>query len=154
MERKISIIVTIILAGVILCLHSSFRGLHDQIRVLTNENDELTNENEDLQSSLNTLPFIHVGREYLDGLGKKPGKILSIRLMEKAPIYWQNYTEIDKEKAEEAGEFLPLYVLGEPRLCWVIQFEQVQYSGHFEVWIDAITSNVIGMQETCASYLV
>jgi hypothetical protein len=145
MERKISVIVTILLAGVILCLHSSFRGLHDQIHMLSNTSEEL-------QNSLNTLPFIHVGRAYLDGVGKTPGKILSIHLEEKAPISWQNYTEIDIARAKETGEILPPYVLGEPRLCWVIQFEQAQRPSHyFGVWIDASTSNVIGIQECRAN---
>jgi hypothetical protein len=126
MERKISIIVTIILAGVILCLHSSFRGLHDQIRVLTNENDEL-------QSGLNTLPFIHVGREYLDGLNKTTGRIVSIRMEEKAPLYALPH----KPSAEEY------------RLCWVMRFEQATYPGRFfEVWVAVSERKVIGMDQS------
>jgi hypothetical protein len=68
--------------------------------------------------------------------------------MEKTPIYYHNYTEIDIARAKETGEILPLYVLGEPRLCWVIKFEQASRPNHyFEVWIDANTSKIIGMDE-------
>jgi len=68
--------------------------------------------------------------------------------MEKAPIYYLNYTEIDIARAKETGEtLLPCY-FGEPRLCWVIQFEQPNRPGHyFGVWIDASTSKIIGMDE-------
>lgn len=145
MDRKMIVILIILIAGVMMSLHSSFMGLHEQMSMLTNEN-------EDLQNSLNTLPFIQVGRDYLDGLDKTSGKILSIQLEDKAPISWQNNTEMDNASVDEAGEILHPYVVGEPRLCWVIQFEQAQRPGHFfEVWIDLSTGNIIGMQECRAN---
>jgi DNA-binding transcriptional ArsR family regulator len=154
-NRKIVTVslVLILIAGVLIS-SSSFRSLQDQISVLTNENAELNNENAELQECLNTLPviqpFIQIGRDYLDGLGMTTGKILSIQLMEKAPIYWHNYTDIDIARAKETGEILPPYVLGEPRLCWVIRFEKADRPGHFEVWIDANTTQIIGMAATCS----
>ena len=108
----------------------------------------LKKENAELQDGLNTLLFTQIGRDVYDGLNKTTGKILSIQLMEKAPIYYHNYTEIDIARAKETGETLPLYVLDEPRLCWIIMFEQPNRPGHhFEVWIDANTSKIIGMDE-------
>ncbi len=140
-NRKISVVMIIIIAWFILRLSFSFMDLQRQISILTNENAEL-------QDGLNTLPFTQIGRDHLDGLNKTTGKILSIQLIEKAPIYYLNYTEIDIARAKETGEKLPLYFLGEPRLCWVIQFEQASRPGHsFRVWIDANTSNIIGMNE-------
>lgn len=115
----------IIIAGFIIS-SSSLRNLQDQISVLKNENAELKNDDSELQDSLNTLPFIQpfiqIGRDYYDGLNKTTGKILSIQLMEKAPIYWSNYTKMDIARAKETGEILHPYVLGELRLCWVIKF--------------------------------
>ena len=130
----------IIFAGVIIS-YSSAIILQNQISVLKNENVKLTNENTglkdesaELQDGLNTLPFIQIGRDYIDGLNKPTGKILSIQLMEKAPIYAPPY----KPSAEEF------------RLCWVIKFEQAKCPGHsFEVWIDESTGQIIGMKE-CA----
>ena len=146
----------IIIAGFLIS-SSSFKGLQDQISVLQNENAELRNENTELRDCLNALPFIQpfiqIGRDYLDGLGMTAGKLLSIQLMEKAPIYYYNYTKEDIARAKETGEFLPLGFLGDPRLCWVIQFEKANRPGHFGVWIDANTSKIIGMQVT-ASCLV
>lgn len=134
----------------------SLRDLQEQISVLQNDNAQLRNESAELQDCLNALPFIQpfiqIGRDYLDGLNKTTGKILSIQLMEKAPIYWHNYTDIDIARAKETGEFLHPYVVGEPRLCWVIKFEQANRPGHyFGVWIDASTSQIIGMDECLAS---
>ena len=124
----------IIIAGFI--ISSSFMGLQDQISVLQNENAELKTENAELQDTLNALPFIQpfiqISRDYLDDLNKTTGKILSIQLEEKPTIYAPPY----KPSAEEF------------QLCWVIKFEQVNRPGHyFEVWIDASTSQIIGMDE-------
>ena len=131
----------IIIAWFILRLSFSFMGLQRQISILKNENAEL-------QDGLNTLPFTQIGRDVYDGLNKPTGKILSIQQEEKAPIYYYNYTEIDIARAKETGETLPLFVLGEPRLCWVIQFEQASRPPHyFEVWIDESTSKIFGMDE-------
>ena len=142
-NRKISVIVIIIIAVFIIRLSFSFMGLQDQISVLTNENAEL-------QDGLTSLPFVQVGRNFLDGLDKTPGKILSIHLEEKAPVSWQNYTEIDKARVDETGEILHPYVVGEPRLCWVIQFEQAKHpSRSFEVWVDIGESQVVGWAESC-----
>ena len=146
-NRKISVIIIIIIAGFIIS-YSSVIILQDQISVLKNENGKLTNENTglkeesaELQDSLNALPFIQpfiqIGRDVFDGVNKTTGKILSIQLMEKAPIYAPPY----KPSAEEF------------RLCWVIQFEQAHRPGHsFGVWIDASTSQIIGMAECRVSY--
>jgi hypothetical protein len=130
----------IIIAGFIIS-YSSVIILQDQISVLKNENAKLTNENTELkdesaelQDGLNAFPFIQIGRDYLDGLNKTTGKILSIQLMEKAPIYEPPYQP-------SAEEF---------RLCWVIKFEQANRLGHsFRVWIDESTGQIIGMLE-CA----
>jgi len=99
-------------------------------------------------SLFNRKIVTQIGRDYLDGLDKPTGKILSIQLMEKAPIYWHNYTDIDIARAKETGEILHPYVLGELRLCWVIKFEKADRPGHFEVWIDANTNQIIGMRVT------
>jgi hypothetical protein len=142
MNRKISVLMIIIIAGFIISF-SSVIGLQNQIIILTNENARLKNDDAELQDSLNALPFIQpfiqIGRDYLDGLDKTTGKILSIQLEEKAPIYSPPF----KPSAEEF------------RLCWVIRFEQAKRPGHFfEVWIDASTSKIIGMTECRASYVV
>jgi DNA-binding transcriptional ArsR family regulator len=152
-NRKIvTVSLLLILIAGFLISSSSFRGLQDQISVLQNDNAQLRNDNAELQDCINTLPFIQpfiqIGRDYLDGLDKPTGKILSIQLMEKAPIYWHNYTDIDIARAKETGEILHPYVLGELRLCWVIKFEKADRPGHFEVWIDANTNQIIGMRET------
>jgi hypothetical protein len=115
----------IIIVGFIISF-SSVIGLQEQLSILKNENARLKNDDSELQDSLNTLPFIQpfiqIGRDYYDGLNKTTGKILSIQLMEKAPIYWNNYTKMDIARAKETGEILHPYVLGELRLCWVIKF--------------------------------
>jgi len=67
-NRKISVIMLIIIAWFILRLSFSFMGLQEQISILKNENAEL-------QDGLNTLPFVQIGRDYLDGLNKMTGKI-------------------------------------------------------------------------------
>ena len=123
-NRKISVII-IIIAWFILRWGFSFAGLQEQISSLQNENAEL-------QDGLNTLPFTRIGRDYLDDLNKTTGKILSMQLMEKAPYYAPPYQP-------SADEF---------RLCWVIQFEQASRLEHyFEVWIDANTRKIFGIQE-------
>ena len=135
MHRKIVVILTIIIAGLIISLSSTFTVLHD----LQDQISFLQNENAELQDSLNTVPFVHVGREYLDGLHKTTGKILSIHLEEKAPLYAHPY----KPSAEEF------------RLCWVIRFEQAKRPRHYvEVWIDTSTSEIVGMTQCRASYIV
>ena len=138
MNRKMIVVLIIIIAGFIIS-SSSFMGLQDQISVLQNENAELKTENAELQDTLNALPFIQpfiqIGRDYLDGLNKTTGKILSIQLMEKAP-YYPPYPPPYKPSAEDF------------RLCWVIQFEQPNRPDHYcGVWIDASTSKIIGMDE-------
>ena len=142
MNRKIVVILTIIIAGFIISLSYTFMVLQD-LHILRNDNAQLRNENAELQDCLNALPiikpFIQIGRDYLDGLNKTTGKILSIQLEEKAPIYAHPY----KPSAEEF------------RLCWVIRFEQAKLPGHFfEVWIDASTSEIVGMTQCRASYVV
>ena len=115
----------IIIAWFILRLSFSFMELQNQISILENENAEL-------QDGLNTIPFTQIGRDYLDGLNKTTGKILSIQMEEKAPFYEPPYQP-------SAEEF---------RLCWVIKYEQVSRPGHyFGVWIDANTSKIFGMDE-------
>ncbi|MCW4037780.1 MAG: hypothetical protein NWF13_03485 [Candidatus Bathyarchaeota archaeon] len=133
-NRKMSVLMIIIFAGFIISLSSSAIGLQDQISVLTNENARLKNDDAELQDSLSTLPFIQpfiqIGRDYYDDLNMTTGRILSIKMEEKAPIYAPPY----KPSAEEF------------RLCWVIKFEQANRPGHhYEVWIDASTSEIIGM---------
>ena len=78
MNRKIMVIMIIIIAGFIMSSFS-FMGLQEQISILKNENTEL-------QDGLTTLPFVQIGRDYLDGLNKTTGKILSIQMEEKAPL--------------------------------------------------------------------
>jgi hypothetical protein len=68
MNRKIMAMMVVI-AGVNLSLSFSFMGLQDQI-----------NENAELQDGLISLPFVQVGRNFLDGLNKTTSKILSIQL--------------------------------------------------------------------------
>jgi len=156
MHRKATVLLTIVIAGLILSLGYTIvmirdlHDLHDQISVLRDENRVLR---ECLTAFPSMQPVIQIGRDYLEGLGMTTGKLLSIRLMEKAPIYYYNYTKEDIARAKETGEFLPLGFLGDPRLCWVIQFEKANRPGHFGVWIDANTSKIIGMQVT-ASCLV
>jgi hypothetical protein len=151
MHRKTTVLLTVVITGLVLSLGYNVVMLRD-LQDLQNQLGVLQNENTELQDSLNTFPFVQEGRAYLDGLNKTTGKILSIQLEEKAPIYYYNYTDEDIARAKETGEILPLGFFGEPRLCWVIKFEQAKRPGHyFEVWIDASTSEIIGMDECLGS---
>ena len=75
MNRKIMVIIIVVIAGVSIYLSFSVRGIQDHIRVLTNDNAELRDENAELQDGLTTIPFVQIGRNFLDGLNKTTGKI-------------------------------------------------------------------------------
>jgi hypothetical protein len=138
MHRKTTVLLTIVITGLVLSLGYNVVMLRD-LQDLQNQLSVLQNENAELQDSLNTFPFVQEGREYLDGLNKTTGKILSIHLDEKAPIYAHPY----KPSAEEF------------RLCWVIRFEQAKLPGHYvEVWIDTNSGEIVGMTQCRASYIV
>jgi len=155
MQRKTTLLLTILIAGLILSLGYTvvmlrdLQDLYDQISVLRDENAVLR---ECLAAFPGMQPVIQIGRDYLDGLHKTTGKVFSIRLEEKAPMYLLNYTKEDIDRARETGEVLQPAFFCEPRLCWVIKYEQAHRPGHyFKVWIDASTSEIIGMDECLGS---
>ncbi len=77
---------------------------------------------------------IQIGRDFLDGVGHKTGKVLFIQHEEREPnFYWDYALKFERP------------VLTGLRTCWVIRFEQAKRPGHFyDVWLDASEYIVIG----------
>ena len=94
---------------------------------------------------------IQIGRYFLDGVGRKTGRVLFIKHEEKEPnFYW----DIVAIKSDVEWDRLDIWdrmlkwdrpEIREIRPCWVIRFEQAKRLGHFyEVWLDASEYIVVG----------
>ncbi|HUX48947.1 MAG TPA: PepSY domain-containing protein [Dehalococcoidia bacterium] len=82
---------------------------------------------------------IEIGREYLEDIGRQPGKVLSVDLKHRDEVpdsklfYWQLAHGVEVPDVPE------------PEWCWVVSFEQGHRPGHWwEVLIDADTAEVVG----------
>ncbi len=86
---------------------------------------------------------IQIGRDFLDGVGRKTGRVLFIKHEEKEPnFYWDIALKSDVEwdRLDIWDRMLKWDrpEIREIRPCWVIRFEQAKRPGHFyEVWLDA-----------------
>jgi len=80
---------------------------------------------------------IAIGKSFLESIDCSTGQVLFIELEERPPnFYWHDLAGIEKPDIDE------------PRLCWIIRFEQAKRPGHyFEIWIDAYTGEVLGGQQ-------
>ena len=93
---------------------------------------------------------IQIGRDFLDGVGCKTGRVLFIRHEEKEPnFYWDIALKSDVEwdRLDIWDRMLKWDrpEIREIRPCWVIRFEQAKRPGHFyEVWLDASEHIVVG----------
>ena len=93
---------------------------------------------------------IEIGRDFLDGVGQKTGRVLFIKLEEKEPnFYWDIALNWDVESDRlDIWDRMLKYDrpdIRETRPCWVIRFEQAKRPGHFyEVWLDASEYIVVG----------
>ena len=93
---------------------------------------------------------IEIGRDFLNGVGRKTGRVLFIKLEEKEPnFYWDIALKSDVEwdRLDIWDRMLKWDrpELREIRPCWVIRFEQAKRPGHFyEVWLDASEHIVVG----------
>lgn len=93
---------------------------------------------------------IEIGRMFLDGVGRKTGKVLSVELEEKEPnFYWDVVVESDVEWDRlDVWDRMLKYnrpELRETKTCWIVRFEQARRPGHFyEVWLDASEYIVVG----------
>jgi len=93
---------------------------------------------------------IEIGRDFLDGVGQKTGRVLFIKLEEKEPnFYWDIALNWDVESDSlDIWDRMLKYDrpdIRETRPCWVIRFEQAKRPGHFyEVWLDASEYIVVG----------
>ncbi len=93
---------------------------------------------------------IQIGRDFLDGVGHKTGKVLFIQHEEKEPnFYWdialKSNVEWDRLDIWDRMLKWNRPEIREIRPCWVIRFEQAKRPGHFyEVWLDASEYIVVG----------
>ena len=93
---------------------------------------------------------IQIGRDFLDGVGRKTGRVLFIQHEEKEPnFYWDIALKSDVEwdRLDIWDRMLKWDrpEIREIRPCWVIRFEQAKRPGHFyEVWLDASEYIVVG----------
>jgi len=93
---------------------------------------------------------IEIGRYFLDGVGRKTGRVLFIKVEEKKPnFYWDVALKSDVEWDRlDVWDRMLKYnrpELREIRLCWIIRFERAKSPGHFEeVWLDASEYIVVG----------
>jgi len=93
---------------------------------------------------------IEIGRYFLDGVGRKTGRVLFIKHEEKEPnFYWDIALKSDVEwdRLDIWDRMLKWDrpEIRETRPCWVIRFEQAKRPGHFyEVWLDASEHIVVG----------
>lgn len=93
---------------------------------------------------------IEIGRLFLDTVGYKTGRVLSVQLEEKEPnFYWDVEVESDVEWDRlDVWDRMLKYnrpELREARPCWIVRFEQARRPGHFyEVWLDAAEYIVVG----------
>ncbi len=93
---------------------------------------------------------IEIGRYFLDGVGRKTGRVLFIKHEEKEPnFYWDIALKSDVEwdRLDIWDRMLKWDrpEIRETRPCWVIRFEHASRTGHFyEVWLDASEYIVVG----------
>ena len=93
---------------------------------------------------------IEISRLFLDGVGFRTGRVLSVELEEKKPnFYWDVVVQSDVEWDRlDVWDRMLKYnrpELRETRPCWIIRFEQARRPGHFyEVWLDASEPIVVG----------
>ena len=93
---------------------------------------------------------IQIGRDFLDGVGRKSGRVLFIEHEEKEPnFYWDIAlkSEVEWNRLDVWDRMLKWDrpEIREIRPCWVIRFEQAKRPGHFyEVWLDASEFIVVG----------
>ncbi len=93
---------------------------------------------------------IQIGRDFLDGVGRKTGKVLFIKHEEKEPnFYWDIAPQSDVvwDRLDIWDRMLKWDrpEIRETRPCWVIRFEQAKRPEHFyEVWLDASEYFVVG----------
>ncbi len=93
---------------------------------------------------------IQMGRDFLNGVGRKTGKVLFIKHEEKEPnFYWdialQSDVVWDRRDIWDRMLKWDRPEIREIRPCWVIRFEQAKRPGHFyEVWLDASEYIVVG----------
>ncbi len=93
---------------------------------------------------------IEIGRDFLDGVGRKTGRVLFIEHEEREPnFYWDIALKSDVEWDRlDIGDRMLKWdrpEIREIRPCWVIRFEQANRPGHFyEVWLDASEYIVVG----------
>lgn len=93
---------------------------------------------------------IEIGRYFLDGVGRKTGRVLFINYEEKEPnFYWDVAlnSDVKWDRLDIWDRWLKYDrpEIREKRPCWVIRFEQAKRPGHFyEVWLDATEYIVVG----------
>ena len=93
---------------------------------------------------------IEIGRYFLDGVGRKTGRVLFIKYEEKEPnFYWDIALKSDVEwgRLDIWDRMLKWDrpEIREIRPCWVIRFERGRGPDHFEeVWLDASEYIVVG----------
>ena len=92
---------------------------------------------------------IEIGRDFLDGVGRKTGKVLFIKYEEREPnFYWDMLnSDVEWDRPDIWDRMLKWDrpEIREIRPCWVIRFEQANRLGHFyEVWLDASEYFVVG----------
>ena len=93
---------------------------------------------------------IQIGRDFLDGVDHKTGKVLFIKQEEKEPnFYWDTAlnSDVEWDRLDIWDRMLKWDRpdIREIRPCWVIRFEQAKRPGHFfEVWLDASEHIVVG----------
>ena len=93
---------------------------------------------------------IEIGRYFLDGVGRKTGRVLFIKHEEKEPnFYWDIALNSDvKWDRLDIWDRMLKYdrpEIREIRHCWIIRYEQAKRPGHyFEVWLDASEYIIVG----------
>jgi len=93
---------------------------------------------------------IEIGRYVLDGVGRKTGRVLFIKLEEREPNFFWDVrlnSDVDWDRLDIWYRMLKYDrpEIREIRPCWVIRFEQAKRPGHFyEVWLDASEYIVVG----------
>jgi len=93
---------------------------------------------------------IEIGRYFLDGVGRKTGKVLFIKLEEMEPnFYWDIALGSEVEWGDlDIWDRMLKYDrpdIMENQSCWVIRFEQAKRPEHYyEVWLEASEYIVVG----------
>lgn len=93
---------------------------------------------------------IQIGRDFLDGVGRKTGRVLFINHEEREPnFYWDIAltSDVEWDRLDIWDRMLKWDRpdIREIRPCWVIRFEQAKRPGHFyEGGLDASEYIVVG----------